>query len=82
MLMDRINNIRDRIGMTKATDAMSKKFSVTVPDKVAEDLAEWADFEGRPKAQLAGWIVELAVKSRFPERYPEFKLPTTQAKAS
>lgn len=52
-------------------DAMPVRFSVTLPDQINKDLQEWADKEGRPKANLTAFLIESAVRSRFPERYPE-----------
>jgi len=52
-------------------DIVSKRFSITVPDEVYADLERWADSEGRPTANLAGFLVELAVKRKFKEKYPD-----------
>jgi hypothetical protein len=32
---------------------MSKRIQVTVPDKLAEELQRWADYDGRPLSNLA-----------------------------
>ena len=49
---------------------MSDRFSVTLPDEVSADLKAWAESEGRNKANLAGFLIETAVRQRFPEKYP------------
>lgn len=41
---------------------MSKKFSVTVPDYVFEDLELLAKTQGRPTATLAAFLLELAMR--------------------
>lgn len=51
---------------------MSKRTTITLPDGIYEDLERWADKEGRPTANLVAFLVEVAVKQRFPEKYPEF----------
>ncbi|MEM1278503.1 MAG: hypothetical protein AAGG53_00480 [Cyanobacteria bacterium P01_H01_bin.152] len=52
-------------------DAMPVRFSVTLPDQINKDLQEWADKEGRPKANLTAFLIESAVRARFPDRYPD-----------
>lgn len=54
-----------------ATHAMSKRTTITLPDSVFDDLEIWADSEGRPTANLAAFLVELAVKQRFPGKYQQ-----------
>ncbi len=44
-------------------DAVSKRFSVTVPDKLFELLEEWADEQGRPTANLAAYLIEAGLRS-------------------
>ncbi|WP_407888717.1 ribbon-helix-helix domain-containing protein [Scytonema sp. NUACC26] len=41
---------------------MSKKFSVTVPDSVFNDLERLAELQGRPTANLAAFLIELGVR--------------------
>ena len=41
---------------------VSKRVNLTLPDSVFYALERWADSEGRPTANLAAFIVELAVK--------------------
>lgn len=56
--------------MVFTSEQMSDRFSVTLPDGIGEDLQRWAESEGRAKANLAAFLLELAVRQRFPERYP------------
>jgi hypothetical protein len=42
--------------------AMMKRFTVTVPDSVYEDLERWADEQGRPTANLAALLIELGIR--------------------
>lgn len=62
-------------------ESMSKRTTITLPDGVFEDLEKWADKEGRPTANLAAFLVEIAVKQRFSERYPEVSDPKEQSSA-
>ncbi|MBW4432643.1 MAG: hypothetical protein KME28_13145 [Pelatocladus maniniholoensis HA4357-MV3] len=41
---------------------MSKKFSITVPDYVFEDLEELAKIQGRTTANLAAFLVETGIR--------------------
>jgi len=66
-----------KIQMTQASQANMAKFSVNVPDQIGEDLQRWADQEGRPRANLAAFLVELAVRQKYPEKYPPEKLVKT-----
>jgi hypothetical protein len=50
------------------------KFSINVPEQIGEDLQRWADEEGRPRANLAAFLVELAVRQKYPEKYPPEKV--------
>lgn len=52
---------------------VSKRTTIVLPDKVYEALEEWAEGEGRPTANLAAFLVELGVKRKFSERFPEMK---------
>lgn len=45
-------------------------FNIVLPGEVAADLQEWAEFEGRKRANLAAFLVELAVRRKLPEKYP------------
>lgn len=57
---------------------MSKRFSVVVPDEIYEDLERWADQEGRFTANLAAFLLELAVKRKFKNKYPDAEDPGTE----
>ncbi len=41
---------------------VSKKFSITVPDVVYEQLERWADEQGRPAANLAAFLIETGIR--------------------
>jgi len=41
---------------------MMKRFTVTVPDSVYEDLERWANEQGRPTANLAALLIELGIR--------------------
>jgi hypothetical protein len=43
--------------------SMSKRIQVTLPDRLAEDLEQWADHDGRAIANLAAFLLEQAVKA-------------------
>ena len=71
MLIDRMDQRGDRIQMNSDTETiMSDRFSVTLADGLAADLQQWADEEGRAKANLASFLIELAIRQKFPEKYP------------
>ncbi len=40
---------------------MSKRIQVTLPDRLAEDLEKWANYDGRPLSNLAAYLLERAV---------------------
>lgn len=40
---------------------MTKRIQVTLPDRLAEDLQKWADYDGRPLSNLAAYLLEHAV---------------------
>lgn len=42
-------------------DFMSKRIQVTVPDRLAEELEKWADYDGRPVSNLCAYLLERAV---------------------
>jgi CopG-like RHH_1 or ribbon-helix-helix domain, RHH_5 len=50
--------------------AMSKRTTIVLPDKVFADLEKWADEEGRPTANLAAFLVEQAIRAKYPSEYP------------
>jgi hypothetical protein len=43
-------------------NTVSKRFTVTVPDLLFEELEDWAEQQGRPTANLAAFLIELGVK--------------------
>ena len=40
----------------------SRKVYVTLPDTVYDDLEGWADYQGRPTANLASYLIELGIR--------------------
>jgi len=40
---------------------MSKRIQVTLPDRLADDLDKWANFDGRPLSNLCAFLLEKAV---------------------
>lgn len=60
-----------------ADDQMSDRFTVTLADGLSDDLQKWAEDEGRAKANLASFLIELAIRQKYPEKYP----PREKAKA-
>lgn len=40
---------------------MTKRIQVTLPDRLADDLQRWADYDGRPLSNLAAYLLERAV---------------------
>ena len=47
-----------------------KRITVTLPARIYEDLEQWADWESRPPANLAAFLIELSVRAKFPDKYP------------
>jgi len=45
-----------------ADEEVSKRVLVTLPDTVAGELEAWADFQGRPTANLAAYLIELGIR--------------------
>ena len=41
---------------------MSKRVYITLPDSVYRDLEQWAKIQGRPVANLAGYLVEKSIE--------------------
>lgn len=41
---------------------MSKRINITLPDSVLDDLESWAEFQGRPTANLAAFLIEMSIK--------------------
>ena len=40
---------------------VSKRIQVTLPDRLADDLQRWADYDGRPLSNLAAFLLEKIV---------------------
>jgi len=61
---------------------VSKKVYVTLADTVQEDLEGWADYQGRPTANLAAYLIELGIREA--KERGEFKTaqntPATESK--
>ena len=53
--------------------SVSKRIMITLPDALSADLERWADEEGRPTANLAAFLIELAIRSKYPDKYPSVK---------
>jgi hypothetical protein len=47
-----------------------KRITVTLPTPIAEDLEKWAEWESRPPANLAAYLIESSVRAKFPDKYP------------
>lgn len=45
-----------------ATETVSKRILVTLPDLLHEELEGWAEYQGRPTANLAAYLIELGVR--------------------
>ena len=56
--------------MSSQSEPVSKRFSIVLPDELDADLQKWAESEGRPKANLASFILETAIKSKYKDKYP------------
>lgn len=41
---------------------MSKRFNVTLPDAIFEELEWWAKSQGRPTANLANFLIEAGLR--------------------
>jgi metal-responsive CopG/Arc/MetJ family transcriptional regulator len=44
---------------------VAKRFSISLPDGIAEHLEEWATSEGNKPTTLAAFLVERAVRERI-----------------
>lgn len=64
--------------MTEQT--VSKRVNLTLPDVVYQSLEDWAERQGRPTANLAAFLVELAIKQAI-ER-GELEAPQVKSKGS
>ena len=61
-----------------AATVMTDRFTVNLPDAIGEDLGKWAESEGRKKASLAAFLLELAVRQKYPEKYPPGSFPDSK----
>ncbi len=55
--------------MTTGAD-VSKRVLVTLPDTLHADLELWAAEESRPTANLAAFLLEQAIRAKYPDKYP------------
>ena len=46
------------------------KYSVNLPDEIYDSLCQWAEAEGRNKGSLSAFLLESAVRLRYPEKHP------------
>lgn len=58
--------------------SMPKRVFLTLPDQLHEDLSAWAEAQGRPVANLAAFLVEIAVR----EAKANGEIPEKQEKKS
>ena len=42
--------------------SVSKRINVTLPDSVVDELEDWANAQGRSLANLAAFLLEMALK--------------------
>ena len=64
-------------------DAVSKRVFVTLPDSIFNDLDQWAKEQGRPTANLAAFLIELAIRqAKDRGELPETEPKSTKKKAS
>ncbi|MBD2093536.1 hypothetical protein H6F67_27250 [Microcoleus sp. FACHB-1515] len=42
--------------------SVSKRIYVTLPDTVHDELEGWSDYQGRPTANLAAYLIELGIR--------------------
>lgn len=64
-------------------NGVSKRFTVTLPDSVFEDLEVLADAQGRPTANLAAFLIEVGIcqikeRGEFPEQPKTSKAKKTK----
>lgn len=56
-----IEHFKPLLNGTTNPDA-SKRVNLTLPDVVFDDLEAWAEYQGRPTANLAAYLVESAIR--------------------
>lgn len=59
-------------GIQVVSESVSKRIYVTLPDTVHEDLEGWAEYQGRPTANLAAYLIELGIREA--KERSEFKI--------
>lgn len=50
--------------------SVSKRVLITLPDGLHSDLEKWAEEESRPTANLAAFLLEQAIRIKYPQKYP------------
>jgi hypothetical protein len=58
------------------SNLVSKRVLVTLPDVLAADLEKWAEYQGRPTANLAAFLIELGIRNA--KEAGEFKILDTK----
>lgn len=53
---------RSDIQNIQIEDNVSKRVNLTLPDVIYEELEAWAEYQGRPTANLAAYLVESAIR--------------------
>jgi hypothetical protein len=51
-----------QIEINQEPEKVSKRVNLTLPDVVYDELEAWAEFQGRPTANLAAYLVESAIR--------------------
>jgi CopG-like RHH_1 or ribbon-helix-helix domain, RHH_5 len=59
---------------------MSERVQVTLPDWVAKQLQQWADFEGRPLSNLCAYLLEQTIKQEIKDEAEWTKKPPSDGK--
>jgi hypothetical protein len=59
---------------------MPRKIQVTLPDRIGDDLQRWADYDGRPLANLCAFLLEKAVLEAKKEGQEWTQPPPEKAK--
>ncbi len=52
----------NQVQTIQAQENVSKRVNLTLPDVVYDELEAWAEFQGRPTANLAAYLVESAIR--------------------
>jgi hypothetical protein len=50
------------ISSSETPTDMSKRVNLTLPDIVYDNLEAWAEYQGRPVANLAAYLVESSIR--------------------